>query len=266
MTYEEKQMAKLERFQELASKNAKASESAYNSARKMADFIPFGQPILVGHHSEGRHRRDLARINGGFSKSVELSEKSEYYENKVQNILNPTMISSDDENAISKLEEKKANLEKMRDDMKRINKEFKKTNDLSKIEMTDRQREYVQNTMRVWNGVYGNPYPSYELTNTGATIRNITKRIEHLKRLGKVEESEEEKNGIKVKVNTPENRVQIFFPGKPSEEIRTKLKSNGFRWSPFNGCWQRQISDYAIRLAKDFMEVKDENKMPEVRI
>lgn len=38
---------------------ADGAETAY---RRIADGIPLGQPILVGHHSEGRHRRDIARM------------------------------------------------------------------------------------------------------------------------------------------------------------------------------------------------------------
>lgn len=33
-----------------------------HAGRTIAGGIPFGQPILSGHHSEGRHRRDLARM------------------------------------------------------------------------------------------------------------------------------------------------------------------------------------------------------------
>ena len=44
---------------------------------------------------------------------------------------------------------------------------------------------------------------------------------------------------IKILNNTEMERVQIFFPGAPNEEIRNDLKSHGWRWSPRNFCWQR---------------------------
>lgn len=37
-------------------------------------------------------------------------------------------------------------------------------------------------------------------------------------------------------------RYQIIFDGKPDAEIRTLLKSNGFKWAPSQGAWQRQIT------------------------
>ncbi len=40
-------------------------------------------------------------------------------------------------------------------------------------------------------------------------------------------------------------RVQLFFEGKPEEDVRNILKGEAFKWSPKNGCWQRQLTDNA---------------------
>ena len=40
-----------------------------------------------------------------------------------------------------------------------------------------------------------------------------------------------------IRFNTAKNGIEISFPGKPSEEIRTSLKANGFRWGKFNKVW-----------------------------
>jgi hypothetical protein len=45
--------------------------------------------------------------------------------------------------------------------------------------------------------------------------------------------------------------VQLIFPGKPSDEIRARLKSNGFRWSPTAGAWQRMPSAWAWQVARE---------------
>jgi len=54
-------------------------------------------------------------------------------------------------------------------------------------------------------------------------------------------------------VDKEDNRVKLFFPGKPSLDTRTKLKGNGFHWSRYNGCWQRMISDWAISSAREII-------------
>ena len=38
-------------------------------------------------------------------------------------------------------------------------------------------------------------------------------------------------------------RIQLFFEGKPEPEVRDILKSNGFRWAPSVGAWQRQLNN-----------------------
>jgi len=68
--YEERQETRRERLETAAAKARKEAEVLLGSAHTMADAIPFGQPILVGHHSEGRDRRYRARIEGKFSKGV----------------------------------------------------------------------------------------------------------------------------------------------------------------------------------------------------
>ncbi|HRM75967.1 MAG TPA: DUF3560 domain-containing protein, partial [Paracoccus sp. (in: a-proteobacteria)] len=55
---------------------ADRAETRANAAYKRADMseastgIPFGQPILVGHHSESRHRRAIERADNAMRKSV----------------------------------------------------------------------------------------------------------------------------------------------------------------------------------------------------
>jgi len=50
---------------------------------------------------------------------------------------------------------------------------------------------------------------------------------------------------IRVHENVEENQLQLFFPSKPSQEVRELLKSCGFHWSDFNKAWQRQLNNAA---------------------
>ncbi len=68
-----------------AVKAAAASEALHARAHEIADMIPFGQPILVGHPSEGRHRRDLGRIHDLHGKGFEEGRKAEHYERRAAN-------------------------------------------------------------------------------------------------------------------------------------------------------------------------------------
>lgn len=64
-----------ERLEDRADRLGDESAARYAAGKRIADGIPMGQPILVGHHSEKRHRRDLARINSNFDKAHELAEE-----------------------------------------------------------------------------------------------------------------------------------------------------------------------------------------------
>ncbi len=70
------------RFEGYSSSRENDAESAKNSVKAIADNIPFGQPILVGHHSEKRARRDAQKIENGMRKAIKMWETSEYWKNR----------------------------------------------------------------------------------------------------------------------------------------------------------------------------------------
>src|SRR5206468_3142666 len=64
-------------YEERAGKAAGRAAAAHGKADTIASMIPFGQPILVGHHSERRHRRDLDRITRNMRTTIEEGKKAE---------------------------------------------------------------------------------------------------------------------------------------------------------------------------------------------
>ena len=101
-SYEQKQEDRRERLLAIADRMQAASDAAYKQARKMADVIPMGQPILVGHHSEKRDRAYRARIWRTQDRCLELQRKAEYFRQKAEGV-GKGGISSDDPEAVEKL-------------------------------------------------------------------------------------------------------------------------------------------------------------------
>ena len=52
------------------------SDARFAKADHLRDVVPFGQPILVGHHSEKRHRRDLERMHDNDRKGIEAMNEA----------------------------------------------------------------------------------------------------------------------------------------------------------------------------------------------
>lgn len=86
-TLAERAEDRADRFTDYASHRNADAERARKAVHAIADNIPFGQPILVGHHSESRHRRDAARIDNGMRRAVDNWGKAEYWERRAQRAL-----------------------------------------------------------------------------------------------------------------------------------------------------------------------------------
>jgi hypothetical protein len=103
-------------------------------------------------------------------------------------------------------------------------------------------------------------YPSFELTNNNANIRRYEEQAEKQKRFeaeaqtaSKVGEAAtvHDFDGGKVHLDYEDNRIRIIHDAKPPKDVLEKLKSNGFRWSPSNKAWQRQLTRAAKYAAHD---------------
>jgi len=170
--------------------------------------------------------------------------------------LNPSSISQDDPEALKKLKEKLLNLEKRQEEMKIINKIVRKkklTKD-QKIEELRKLGITHYSISNIFDTSYGKRigYSRYSLSNNNANIRRVKQRIEKLEIIKTHKTSELTLNGVKILDNVEDNRLQLFFDDIPEEKVRKDLKSNGFRWSRKNGCWQsyrgRRYIDNAKRI------------------
>lgn len=71
-----------ERFEDYSSNREQEAEAARQAVHAIADNIPFGQPILIGHHSERRARKDAERIENGMRKAVKLWDTADYWKRR----------------------------------------------------------------------------------------------------------------------------------------------------------------------------------------
>ena len=185
MTYRERREAKAERLRGWAESREQKAAAADAGARALAEHIPFGQPILVGHHSEGRARRDAARISGGFDRAREHAEKAASMTSRAAGIESQLdrAIYSDDPDAIEQLEARLATLEGQRDRIKRYNASCRKGARDTSILDREQQAELVS-IVRVtpYNVGPQGQMPAYVLSNLSGNIKRNRDRLEKLRR------------------------------------------------------------------------------------
>jgi phospholipid N-methyltransferase len=86
-TLVERQEERAERFEDYSDNRKKDADAAHKAVHAIADGIPLGQPILVGHHSERHARKDAERIENGMRKAVKMWEQSEYWQRRAEGAL-----------------------------------------------------------------------------------------------------------------------------------------------------------------------------------
>lgn len=162
-----------------------------------------------------------------------------------------TAIRSDDENALDKLKQKLATLKDNQEKMKASNKIIRakttieeKRAALFQIFTGDKAEIIIDELLKP--DFCGQTGFSFHLTNNLQNIKTIEQRIIALEKMEKVEEKEEEINGVKVIQNKEEMRLQLIFDGKPAQEMINLLKSKGFKWSPRFGAWQRLLNENCL--------------------
>ncbi len=257
--YEERKAERIERYEGYADNAAARSTERYKRSCEILDPIPMGQPILIGHHSEKRHRAALKRADNAMRRSCEERDKAEYWDQRAKSAAKNRAISKHDPEAIVKLNEKIAQAEKLQGAMKAANQIVRRK---PKNEQTP---EKVQALVSLgfsepravklfgkdFAGRFG--FPAYALQNNNANIRRMKQRVETLEReRGRDEVSEDLANGAEVRENGEWDSTEIHFPGKPSEQLRSKMKAHGWQWARRSGCWYRKRrDDHTLAFARE---------------
>ena len=237
----EKKPEEAERAYRLAERYSKKMAEYYNKESSIGMMCP---SVLISGSSNFPVRKKERQV-AAWSRNHDFYEYVQGIIGKIEAILyGREIIKSDDERAIEKLEEKLEDMKSLQEQMKAANKALR----LKDTEAGDdalREMGYSEEAIAELRkpDCFGNiGYPQFELSNNNANIHRVEKRIESLKAVKERGSSEQEYKTFKVVENTEVMRYQILFDEKPDADIRTLLKSNGFKWAPSQGAWQRQIT------------------------
>ncbi|MEV6738673.1 ParB/RepB/Spo0J family partition protein [Streptomyces sp. NPDC051104] len=107
---EERAENRADRFGDRASRAVASSDARHAAARSIMRGIPFGQPILVGHHSQRRAERDAERIDTNMRKSIEDRDRAAYWSDRARAAENYERFRKDPYRTLRRLKKLRADL------------------------------------------------------------------------------------------------------------------------------------------------------------
>jgi len=264
--FEERRDRRIGRLRALGNRLIQEADEARGKSRAIGDRIPFGQPILVGHHSEKRARRDAERLHELMGKSISLREKGQEYLAMAERAEKSRAISSDDPDAARKLRREIEQAKKLQEIMVIVNRAIRaagksyqakieaEKDPQAKSELRDawaaqafaaaeaQVRAIDSQTaerLRASTRELLNPdfagrigFVDYRLSNNSADIRRMENRLESLQKIAETEAA-----GVRIKIGDAElrreeNRVRVLFPTRVSREAFELFRSRGFVAAP----------------------------------
>lgn len=249
MTRRERMERRLEKREGWAAGREAKAAAAFGAADRAVDGIEPGQPILVGHHSEKRHRKALDKCDSAMRRGIESQDMAGHHASKADGIRRQlrTTIYSDDPDAIENLEAKAAAIDAYCDRCKAINKQVRKGDGWEeRIEppLNDKEKAELLSAAKsqAFTGGKFKGYASYTTTNARANARRLRKRIKDITARQERQAAAEAAGGVIIKRLEAEGHdyCTVTFAEKPAREILDALRGAGFHWG--GGFWSGKAS------------------------
>lgn len=250
---------RLERKERAEARADRAATNAADAQHKVdshiARQIPLGQPILVGHHSEGRHRRTLASFDRTIRGSIDADEQAKAADYRARNSGYAIQVGDDD--ATTALREKIERREVTHGQFITHNKETKKGTHVIDTKACPGCKEL--NHPRI--GYHPTQtLPAYVLNNSRGRIKQAKQQLVKAEKVAarKTAAAQTDQSAQKIATgdgwdicnDIEDDRVRIYFDGKPPADRRAICKNYGFRWAPNVTAWQRQNTANGLFAAK----------------
>ena len=162
------------------------------------------------------------------------------------------IIKSTDNNAMTKLQQKLKMLQDRKIMLKNgvvAAKEYQKNKDLSvfkKYNIDEETTETIVNHIdKGGKPTEKDMYNWFTMPYLNRDIKEVEKRIAILEKNQAKGTDEILIEGGKIVHNGEAQRLQIFFDGIPSKEVREALKAHAFKWAPTAKAWQRTLTENA---------------------
>ena len=164
---------------------------------------------------------------------------------------------------VERLQSKLEDLQNAQEMMKRANKIIRdkklagveKVDELVAIGFSEEQAIKMLDETTGW---WGAGFAPFQLSNNNAKIKDTEAKIARHTFMASVEDKKETFPWGEYHQVFSEERYRFVFDGKPEEDIISLLKYEGFKWSPKNKAWQRQITPNEGRAVRRILDKLNE--------
>ncbi len=176
-----------------------------------------------------------------------------------------SVIRADDPKAVEMLKENLEGFEGRQEYMQNINDYYKENGTMVGCPGIDEETA-IQLDERV-NENQSTPYPGRFFKDNYAEINRLKANIDRLENKPETVFKGWQFEGGEAVINLANNRLQLMFDGKPTDEQRADLKKNGFKWAPTAKVWQRPLDFKSMAAAEriDFIKPLDGRKISDLQ-
>lgn len=299
--YEQRQADRKARLERAADRAGQEASQAFASADAISRRFEGGQPILVGHHSERKARRDQDRMHGAMDRGVAADRRAKELSARAASV-GGGGISSDDPDAVAKLRAREAELVAELERAKALRKAMRGWRQAGQYATEAETAAILQDLRDRCESVAATKaeisrmasclragqeaVPAYMVSNPRENLRRVQERIAQLEaKVGAVYpepisgflERElgdrsallaqrspdiEATNGYRIECDAEENRVTVRFEHRVPVDVVRALKSYGFRWCGRAGDWRRMLSPAAWYFAQRAVRIEQGDVKP----
>ena len=171
-----------------------------------------------------------------------------------------SVIRSEDVQAFEKLNENYDHIKSRQDFMQKVNDYFKENGRVEGCPGVE--FETLANIHERMKDNIGLPYPESFFNTNSKTMEMLQSMMNRVADNPETLFRSWHFKGGEAVVNLANNRLQLMFDEKPTQENLTKLKQHGFKWAPKVKAWQRQLTHKTMAVCDkiDFLKPFDGKK------
>lgn len=213
--------------------------------------------VMITGASNFPTERNRKRLNTEHKRLEELLDYRKHMLNKIRRALQPELapIKATDPEATKKLETKATGIEGLRDELKALNRAYRKAGKPKDPKAmatimegaSEEAKKVVMRYLSTPSPWWDDLVPAFAITNMTGQVRAAKQRTQAVARETQAREQEStmlaEGPGWKATAEPDDDRIHLKFDKKTSREVFSMLRQYGWLWSPTRSSFVRNLNE-----------------------